>query len=86
MEDSAARPGPIARTAALDDAMATKLRQRIVGGSPDEIVHTLNALRDDIGVPVEWVARSHFSDLHYGPQVEIVDALAESVMPYLPAD
>lgn len=84
MEDSAARPGPIARTAPLDDDMADKLRKRIVGGSADEIVHTINTLRDDIGVPIEWVARSHFSDLHYGPQVEIVDALAEHVMPFLP--
>jgi hypothetical protein len=66
--------------------MADKLRKRIVGGSADEIVHTIGSLRDEVGVPIEWVARSHFSDLHYGPQVEIVDALAEHVMPFLPND
>jgi probable F420-dependent oxidoreductase len=85
MEDSAARSGPIGRTAPLTDDMVGKLRNRIVGGSADEIVHTLNSLRDDVGVPVEWVARSHFSDLHYGPQLAIVDELADSVMPHLPS-
>ncbi len=83
MEASATRPGPIARTAPFADDKADAVRRRIVGGSPDEIVHTLNSLRDDVGVPVEWVARSHFADLHYGAQIEIVDALAESVMPFL---
>jgi probable F420-dependent oxidoreductase len=86
MEASANRAGPIARTAALTDATAGKLRKRIVGGSADEIVHTIGTLRDAVGVPVEWVARSHFSDLHYGAQLEIVDRLAEDVMPHLPVD
>jgi len=86
MEDSATRGGPIARTAALTDEWADRLRKRIFGGSPEEIVHMVGTLRDRIGVPVEWVARSHFADLHYGHQIEIVDRLAEDVMPHLPTD
>ncbi len=84
MEDSATRGGPIARTAALADDSADRVRKRIVGGSPEEIIHTIGTLRDQVGVPVEWVARSHFADLHYGPQIEIVDRLADAVMPHLP--
>lgn len=86
MEDSATRGGPIARTPALTDEGAERLRKRIFGGSPEEIIHMIGTLRDTVGVPVEWVARSHFSDLHYGQQVEIVDRLAQTVMPHLPED
>ncbi|KAA3635930.1 MAG: LLM class flavin-dependent oxidoreductase [Armatimonadetes bacterium] len=86
MEDSTTRGGPIARTAPLSDDMAERVRSRILGGSPEEIVHTIGTLRDRVGVPVEWVARSHFSDLHYGQQVELVDRLAQEVGPHLPAD
>ncbi|MEZ5175929.1 MAG: LLM class flavin-dependent oxidoreductase [Acidimicrobiia bacterium] len=86
MEDSTTRVGPIARTPPLTAETAERVRSRIVGGSPDEIVHTIGTLRDAVGVPVEWVARSHFCDLHYGQQVELVDQLAEQVMPYLPVD
>jgi probable F420-dependent oxidoreductase len=84
MEDSATRGGPIARTGHLTDESEASMRKRIVGGSPEEIIHTIGTLRDRVGVPVEWVARSHFADLHYGPQIEIVDRLAEDVMPHLP--
>ena len=60
------------------------LEQRIIGGSTAEIVDTLATLRADIGVPVEWVARSYFPDVPYQRQVEIADALASEVMPFLP--
>lgn len=84
MEDSATRGGEIARTPALTDEWADRLRKRIFGGSAEEIVHMVGQVSDAVGVPVEWVARSHFSDLHYGHQVEIVDRLAQEVMPHLP--
>jgi hypothetical protein len=64
--------------------MAAKMEQRIIGGSTAEIVDTLATLRADIGVPVEWVARSYFPDVPYQRQVEIADALASEVMPFLP--
>ena len=83
MESSASRSGPIAPTGPLDDDMAPKISKRIVGGSADEIVDTLGALRENIDVPVEWVARSHFSDLDAERQREIVDRLADDVMPHL---
>ena len=86
MEASAARPGPIAQTPPLTDEWREQLMTRIVGGSTEEVLDTIGSLREQIGVPVEWVARSHFADLEYQRQVEIVDALAEEVMPHLPSD
>ena len=86
MEDSAARPGPIASTAPLTDEWRDRVLERVIDGSAEEIIDTVGALREQVGVPVEWVARSHFADLDYERQVEIVDVLAAEVMPHLPSD
>jgi probable F420-dependent oxidoreductase len=84
MEASATRPGGIASTGPLTDESRRQLLDRVIGGSADEIVDTVGTLRERIGVPVEWIARSHFADLGYERQIEIVDALAQDVMPHLP--
>lgn len=83
MEASATRTG-IASTPPLDDDTAAKVRRRIIGGSPQEIVDTIGGLRAHAGVPVEWVARSYFPDFTYDRQVDLVDRLASEVMPFLP--
>lgn len=83
MEESARRAG-IAAAPALDDAMAERIRKRIIGGSAEEIVDTIGALRARLDVPVEWVARSYFPDLSYDRQASIVEELASNVMPFLP--
>lgn len=83
MEASASRSG-IAATPSLDAETADGIRRRIIGGSSQQIVDTIGALRGDVGVPVEWVARSYFPDLGFERQVELVDALAGDVMPFLP--
>lgn len=84
MEASATRPGDIAPTAPLTDASHKLLIERIIGGSAEEVIDTIGTLSEQIGVPVDWVARTHFADVTYERQVEIVDALAEEVMPHLP--
>lgn len=84
MEASADRPG-IAATPPLSDDMRPKIEQRIIGGSAGEIVERLAAMRETVGVPVDWVARSYFPDVSYDRQIDIVEELAKSVMPFLPA-
>lgn len=83
MEASAQRTG-ISTPPPLDADMAEKMERRIIGGSAGEIIDTVGALRNDVGVPVEWVARSYFPDLTYDRQVAIADQLASDVMPFLP--
>ena len=70
----------------IGDRLGTPVtwERRIIGGSAGEIIDTVGALRNDVGVPVEWVARSYFPDLTYDRQVAIADRLASDVMPFLP--
>ncbi|MEN8240269.1 MAG: LLM class flavin-dependent oxidoreductase [Actinomycetota bacterium] len=86
MEDSAARSGPIAATPPLTDGWRANLSRRILGGSGDEIVAALGDIRSAAGVPIEWVARSHFSDISYARQVDIAGSLATEVLPHAPTD
>lgn len=83
MEASATRTG-IAPTPPLDDDMAAKVRRRIIGGSPAEIIDAIGTMRAQVGVPVEWVARSYFPDFSFDRQIDLVDTLAAEVMPFLP--
>ena len=82
MEDSATRSGPIAATPPLTDDQRAKVSRRILGGSGEAIVTALDEIRSAAGVPIEWVARSHFSDISYTRQVDIAEALATQVLPH----
>ena len=84
MEPSARRSG-VAATPPIPDGMNEKLTKRIIGGSSQQIIDRLGTLREELGVPVEWVARSYFPDLEYTRQVEIAEQLAAEVMPFVPA-
>jgi len=84
MEASTARSG-IAETPPLTEDMAGRITKRIIGGSSEQIIDTLGSLRAEVGVPVEWVARSYFPDLAFDRQLEIADHLANEVMPFVPA-
>ncbi len=83
MEASAIRPG-IAHTPALDADERASATESIVGGSPAEILDALTSIRDSVGVPIEWMARSFFADISYDRQVEIAGRLAAEVMPFVP--
>jgi probable F420-dependent oxidoreductase len=52
-------------------------------GAPDEIVEALLDIRRRAGVPVEFVARSHFPLLAYDAQVDLMAQLAEGVAPHV---
>jgi probable F420-dependent oxidoreductase len=86
MEASATRSGPIAATPPMTTDQRAKTARRILAGSGDEIVNRLGEIKETAGVPIEWVARSHFSDISYTRQVEIADALATEVLPHAPSN
>jgi alkanesulfonate monooxygenase SsuD/methylene tetrahydromethanopterin reductase-like flavin-dependent oxidoreductase (luciferase family) len=83
METSATRSG-ISPSPVPDDAELKKVSRRILGGSANEIVDAIASIREQAGIPVEWVARSYFPDLTYEQQVEVAGKLASDVMPFLP--
>lgn len=83
MEASAARAGPVASTAALTGDHATSLGKRTLTGSGEQIAARLIDVRERAGVPLRFVARSHFATLSYARQVEVVDRIAAEVMPHL---
>ena len=84
MEISASRSGPPPEAPDLTEERRASLHRRFtLAGSSEEIVDTLLGLRDQAGVPVEFVARSYFPTLEYSAQVELMQQLAEEVAPHL---
>jgi probable F420-dependent oxidoreductase len=82
MEVSAVRPGPPPPAPEMTEADRSALfRRATIAGSGEEIVESLLGLRERAGVPVEFVARSHFATLPYEAQVELMQHLAEEVAP-----
>jgi probable F420-dependent oxidoreductase len=82
MESSAKRPGPPPKAPELtQNDRGALLRRATIAGSSDDIVESLNELRDKAGIPVEFVARSYFPTLEYGEQLELMQHLAEEVAP-----
>jgi alkanesulfonate monooxygenase SsuD/methylene tetrahydromethanopterin reductase-like flavin-dependent oxidoreductase (luciferase family) len=83
MEASASRSG-IAEPPLLDQTSQGIVTERILGGSSPEILDTLGSIHERVGAPVEWVARSFFSDLPHARQLEIAQQLATEVLPFVP--
>jgi probable F420-dependent oxidoreductase len=84
MEASATRPLPAAVPPPFDRPDEALVAGRATfAGTADEIVESLLAIRDQARVPVEFVARSHFPLLEWGPQVELMAQLAEGVAPHV---
>ena len=84
MEPSATRSGQVKYAPQLSEADEKSLRWRsaLVGPS-DQIVEELRSIRDRIGVPIDFVARSFFPTLEFDRQLEIMQRLAEEVGPHL---
>lgn len=84
MEASATRTGPPPPAPPFDESKRESLHRRsTLAGSTEEIVDFLNEMRETAGVPVEFVARSHFPTLEYDAQVELMQQLAEEIAPHL---
>jgi probable F420-dependent oxidoreductase len=84
MEPSATRSGQVRYAPQLSEADEKSLRWRsaLVGPS-DQIVEELCSIRDRIGVPIDFVARSFFPTLEFDRQLEIMQRLAEEVGPHV---
>jgi alkanesulfonate monooxygenase SsuD/methylene tetrahydromethanopterin reductase-like flavin-dependent oxidoreductase (luciferase family) len=84
MEASATRPLPPASPPPFaGDAEKLLSRRTAFAGTPDELVEELLKVRNQVPVPVEFVARSHLPFLEYEAQVEVMQRLAEGVAPHL---
>ena len=84
MEASAERAGPVATPPTPPADVVDKIRSRsVVLGSPQQIVERLNGIREEAGVPVEFMARSYFSTLEHHRQIELMEQLAADVLPHV---
>jgi len=84
MEASSTRPLPAVTPPKFDRPDETLVKGRAAyAGTADEIVEALLDIRKQAGVPVEFVARSHFPLLDYMAQVELMELLAEGVAPHV---
>jgi probable F420-dependent oxidoreductase len=83
MEASATRTG-IASAPPPSEGEHENIMSRILGASASEIVDSVALIREQVGVPIEWVARSYFPDLVHDQQLDIAQQLATDVMPFLP--
>jgi alkanesulfonate monooxygenase SsuD/methylene tetrahydromethanopterin reductase-like flavin-dependent oxidoreductase (luciferase family) len=84
MEASATRPLPAASPPPFEgDGEKLLARRTAHAGTPDELVEALLEVRNQVPVPVEFVARSHLPMLDYDAQVEVMRQLAEGVAPHV---
>jgi alkanesulfonate monooxygenase SsuD/methylene tetrahydromethanopterin reductase-like flavin-dependent oxidoreductase (luciferase family) len=84
MEASATRSLPAASPPPFDGPDESLLSRRTAhAGTPEALVEALLEVRDQVSVPVEFVARSHLSLLGYEAQVEVMQQLAEGVAPHV---
>ena len=84
MGASATRPLPAVTPPQFDRPDEALVKGRAAyAGTPDELVEALLDIRAQAGVPVEFVARSHFPLLEYDAQVDLMQQLAEGVAPHV---
>ena len=84
MEASVARTGPPPAAPPFDESRMERLLTRAtVAGTAPQIVDYLGGIREQAGIPVEFVARSYFPTLDYEDQVELMQVLAEGVAPHI---
>lgn len=84
MEASATRALPAATPPPLDRSDEELLQGRAAfAGPPEVLVAALLDIRRQAGVPVEFVARSHFPLLEIGPQLDLMEQLADGVAPHV---
>ncbi len=84
MEASATRSLPAVAPPPFDGSDDALLKGRATyAGLPEANVEALLDIRARAGVPLEFVARSHFPLLEYGAQLDLMEQLAEGVAPHV---
>ncbi len=84
MGASATRPLPPPSPPTFEGTDGDLVRGRsTLAGTPEDLVASLLAIREQAGVPLEFVARSHFPLLEHDAQVDLMQQLAEGVAPHV---
>ena len=84
MEASASRPlPPPAAPVYTRDVEAMVKGRATFAGPPDALVEVLLDIRDQAGVPVDFVTRSHLPLLEHDAQLDLMAQLAEGVAPHV---
>ena len=84
MEASASRPLPPPSPPPFDRPVDALLKGRATyAGTSEELVEALLDIRRRVGVPIEFVARSHFPLLDFDAQLDLMEQLAEGVAPHV---
>ena len=83
MEASALRAGPPPSPPPTPAADELVKGRAVLAGPAESIVESLQSIRERVGMPLEFVARSYFPALPWDAQVELMHALAEGVAPHL---
>ena len=84
MEASAVRSLPPVSPPPFDRPDDSLLRRGTThAGTTAELVDTLLGIREQAGVTVDFVARSHLPMLEYDAQLEVMQQLAEDVAPHV---
>ena len=84
MEASASRPLPPPSPPPFDRPDDALLKGRATyAGTSEELVEALLDIRRQVGVPIEFVARSHFPLLEFDAQLDLMEQLAEGVAPHV---
>jgi probable F420-dependent oxidoreductase len=84
MEASATRSLPPPSPPPIDRPDETLVRAgTVIAGPTGDIVERLLEIREQSGVPVQFMARSYLSLLEYGAQVDLMQELAEGIAPHV---
>ena len=84
MGPSATRSGANPAAPPLTPELRSKLAERAAFVGPSEyIVEQLHAIRDAVGVEVDFMARSYLHTLDFERQVELMEQLADEVAPHV---
>ena len=80
---SAARSGPLPAPPPVDSTTESGLRESALIGPAEHVAAEVTALRERVGVPFEFVARSYFQTMPFNQQSELLERLATEVGPLL---
>jgi len=83
MTASATRTTPLPEAPPLSAELAEKARGWVVAGPSAAIVEHFRRVRAAVPVPVDFVVRSFFATLPWSRQVELLDRIAEEIVPHL---
>lgn len=84
MKRSSTRPGPPPAAPPMEPNQEDAIRSRPVFAGPgDYLVEKLLEIKEAAGVPVQFVARSYFPTMERPQQLEVMQRLAEEVLPFV---